>query len=132
MTRSRLGALLAAALLAGSLGAAYGSRPAAGRWAVTDVRRLAATAYPGFRLNTFVGTTSDGRIFWAAYGAKDDKSVLELFKWQRGTISDLGSLPMNPSAINGRGSIAGTDYSALIGPPPGYTPPPVHAYLWRS
>lgn len=132
MTWSRVGALLSAALVACSVGAGYGSSATAGRWVVTDVARLAALAYPAYRFNSFVGTTSDDRIFWTSYGTRDGRGTTELFEWQNGTISDLGSLPMNPRAINDQGAIAGTDYSPIIGPPPGYTPPPVHAYLWRN
>ena len=129
MTWARMGALLSAALVACSLGAGYGSGATAGRWVVTDVTAQAALAYPDFQFNSFVGATSDDRIYWLSYRTKDSSGIKELFEWQNGTILDLGAVPFLFGAVNDRGVIVGSDDFAPFGPG---TRPPIHLYLWQS
>jgi probable HAF family extracellular repeat protein len=129
MRWGRIGALLFVALAACSLGAGYGSTATHGGWSVTDVTKLAALAYPEFKYVAFAGATSDDRIYWLSSGKKDGREVRELFEWQNGTISDLGSVPFLFGEVNDRGAIVGSDDFAPYGPGPR---PPIHLYLWRA
>ncbi len=129
MTWARLGALLSAALVACSLGASYGWTATRGGWDVTDITKLAAVAFPDFQFNSYVGATSDDRIYWLSYRTKDSSGIKELFQWQKGTISDLGPVPFLFGAANDKGAIVGSDDFAPYGPAPR---PPIHLYLWQS
>lgn len=104
---------------------------------LTDVAAQAKQQFSGYTGMTLIGITSDDRILWSAYNARGAQRDRELFQWRRGTITDLGALPkgMTPKVFNSKGDVAGSDYFAPSfagGPPTGYRPPPVHAYLWRN
>ena len=116
---------MSAALVVCSLGAGYGSSATADRWVVTDVAKLASLAYPAYRYVSFVGTSSDGRIFWLADGSRSRN----LFEWQNGTISELGPVPFAFGVVNDKGAVAGSDFAGSLGPV-GQTV--THTYLWRG
>src|SRR5690349_8673474 len=125
MTLARTGALLSAVLVACSLGAGYSS--SANRWDLTDVGKLAALAYPDFQYVSFVGTTPDDRIYWLA-APKSGRGSRELFRYQSGTISDLGAVPFVTGLVNDNGMLAGDDDLARYGP----GKPPISLYLWQN
>jgi len=116
---------MSVALVVGSLGAGYGSSAPAERWVVTDIAKSASLAYPAYRYAVFVGTTSDGRIFWLA----DSSRSRNLFEWQGGTISDLGAVPFAFGVVNDKGAVAGSDFAGSSGP---VGQKVTHTYLWRG
>jgi probable HAF family extracellular repeat protein len=72
--------------------------------------------------------TSDDRIYWLSSG-KEGRLSRELFEWQNGTISDLGTVPFLDGGVNNRGAVVGSDDFAPYG---AGGKPPIHLYLWQN
>jgi probable HAF family extracellular repeat protein len=133
MRRWSIGVAVVAGLVVCALGAGYSRASSDGHWVVTDVAALAGQAFPSFTGITLLGMTADGRVLWTAYEPDKGQSVRDVFQWQNGTMSDLGTLPNNMSRIvmNGRGDLAGSDLFIPTMPPRGFHFPPTHGYLWQ-
>jgi probable HAF family extracellular repeat protein len=115
-------------------GVGYASLGSHAGWTVTNLLRQARHQFPDYAGISLVGMTVNDQVLWTAYPeVNDDHSIRHVFRWEKGTISDLGALAagMNTAAFNNRGEIAGTDFYALTLPIGVVRVPPSHAYLWQ-
>ncbi len=104
---------------------------------MTDLLRQARHDFPNYAGISLVGMTATDQVLWTAYPAVNDAhSVRDVFRWENGTIRNLGALPagMNTPAFNNNSEIAGTDFNPHSIPIPVASFarfPRVHAFLWE-
>ena len=113
-----LGALvaLAAGLAVGSTTAGTSRR----HWTITDLGTLGG----GYQNCTAAAINDSAQV---AGGCGDARGRQHAFLWQRGKMTDLGTLgghDSGASLIDGRGQIAGTSLTAR--------PARLHAFLWQN
>src|SRR2546423_1336524 len=105
---------------------------------MTDLDHPGPPAFPDYTNRYLLGMTPGGRVLRVARKIGGTQAVLEMFQWQDGQVSDLGSLPEHGGASgwNSGGALVGTIADPphcphlVISPTP-CTPGPKHAHPWQ-
>ena len=129
--------------LSAAAGSSWGSAPAPS-WTLTNLVKVARQRFPAYVGISVVRLTDRGAVYWTANRQYSDGRTLEVFRWQNGIATDLGSPGRNlvVAGVNDRGQ-----FIVDTAPPPWHSmpipvrkgarrssvsPPPTHAYLWQQ